>query len=297
MYSETVPLSGPRALGDLQIELDPNIVDAGATAVVSARVTNLVDQEVRVVLQVRGLPLAWCPPAQVLTLPATNTAKVFQHITPPPGTPPGRYQWTLTAETAHRPMQGATSELTVRRPQLQPARARPQKKRWPWLVPVVAVVVLAVVLAAVLFLRQPKSSRSSSAAPTPTAISSAARPSASSSKPASTQSPTPMASPPPLPVSGTIQAENAQFARDVEVYSTRLDLVGLSSLGSGKRKPVRQLSPEVKGKRWTLDLEPGVHAMTFQMPGYQPQTIVVDTGLLEFVPVPPVKLLLDQSRT
>jgi hypothetical protein len=263
----------PGLVGTLEIEVDDGWGSAGSTVIVPARVTNPGSHPVRVVLLVQGLAPSWCPPSQVLFLPAENTADVFLHLRPASGTQPGRYLWALTAQTPEHPLQAVTAQLLIRReppPATPPVRRHPRRRRR--ILVAGAAGLLAVITAGVLVLTRhdrspvPKPPTHHAVSPTP----------------ARTPRPTPL----PVAVAGTVLA--GEVGR-ITVTVVRLTLDDLSDQGHTTGTPVRA-KVTIKGKQWTTSLPAGVYGMTFRQKGSEPASIVVDTTDLRWAAPPWVQL-------
>ncbi|GAB3248712.1 COG1470 family protein [Kineosporia babensis] len=278
MHSEEV--NRAVAVGDLRIEVDDALVDAGGTAVVPGRVTNLSDQPVRVVLLAQGFPREWCPSPQVLLLSEKKTANVFVYLTPPPGTPVGRYLWSLTAQTAQHPMQAATAELTVRRPQPDPVRASPKSRRRPWLVALTVLAVLVGAVSVAQLVREPGQ-----------AVRSELQHAQTREEPREeTWMEAPSVKPAPMEIRGEIQAEGVQNPDRVTLEVTALTLAGISDLGHLHPRRAVPRPVTVRGKHWTTRVTPGLYAMKFSREGHESQTILVDTGVIDPQNPPRVRL-------
>ena len=262
----------PELVGSLEITIGSGSGVAGSTVIVPAQVTNAGSEPVQVVLLIQGLAPAWCPPPQVVLLPGGNTADVFLHLRPPPGTPAGRYLWALTVQTAHHPMQAVTTELVVHRDP-PPVSTPPGRRRRPV---VVAVGLLALATAATLV---------AVLAHRPSAPESLPR-RVSPVRPTATPTPVVGSSAEPVALAGTVLA--GEVGR-VRVSVVRFTLDDLSDLGRASGTPVKA-TVRVKGKQWTTTLPPGIYGMTFRQKGFQPSSIVVDTTVMGWAPPPWVQL-------
>ncbi|GAB6897072.1 COG1470 family protein [Kineosporia succinea] len=249
----------------LDLDVDDRAVDAGQTVVVPARVRNLTAQPVRVVLLAQGLPAAWCPPAQVLNLTGHNTAEIFLYLSPAIGTPPGRYAWALTAQTAHRPMQAAVGELEVRRAEPEPLPRRPKQKQpwWPVLVGAVAIMLImtSIAFAVALHTEKPTQLPQSTSRRTQ-------RPEAESTRDDGY-----------VRVVGTILVDGTADTTGVKGTARQLGPDGLKDLGRQERPEPSPMEPRVRGKRWEVKLDGGIYALTFSKPGYAPETVVVTAAI------------------
>ena len=259
----------PSLVGAVGLTVDGGTGSAGDTVIIPARVTNPGADQVRAVLTVQGLSPSWCPPTQVLLLPAGNTAEVFLHLRPAPGTPPGRYLWALTVQTAEHPLQAVTSELLVCREPV-PVKPRPRRSRRRLLV--AAGALLSVIVAVVVVLTREHH------APEP--------------KPVIHQNVSPEPQPsavtaPPVALTGTILAGDVGV---ITVAVVRLTLDDLSDQGHATGLRVKA-KVTITGKQWTTSLPAGVYGMTFTQKGYEPASIVVDTTVLRWAPPPWVQLL------
>jgi hypothetical protein len=276
----TLPVSAPSAVGaSIRMRLDPAAVDAGATVAVPTQVQNPTGIEQRVVLLVQGLPVAWCPPAQVLQLGAGATAEVVFHLTPPTGTAPGRYLWTLTAESPRAAMQGADSVLEVRRPPATRPPAPPHRRRARsrLLLTVLAVVAILIVLVAVKFaVREPEPGKSLSLA-------------AVLARPERAANVARMNRPPgPVRVAGTVFLTGEAPARPVRATVYSLSLANLI----GTDRPLRRTGHRVRirGNDWTADLPSGLYLVRFRSPGHRGGSVVVDTLTSARTTLDPVRL-------
>jgi hypothetical protein len=257
----------------VDLRVDDAAVAAGGTAVVAGRVRNLSSSEVRVVLLAQGLPSAWCPPVQVLRLMENTTVDVFIYLTPPLGTAPGRYGWTLTAQTADRPLQAANGELAVSRPAAAPKAAEPRKKRSRrWVAATAVLAVMAVLVSLKLVaLREgrPESLRR-------TAMIQSSELTAGGHG--------------PVEIRGTVVASGRIRASLTRVSAQ--NLTGQEKKASRTRYRVR-----FDGGNWKVSLPPGLFRVTFRGAGYEPQSVLVNTLTNGSMTLAPLELLpSDQKR-
>lgn len=265
VYSET-PVAGiPHqhvrqavALSDLEdVTAAP-----GDTVVASAKVGNLSENETRVVLQAQGLPASWRPVAQVIQLPAHNAARVFLYLTPPPGTAPGRYQWALTAETGHAPLQAISAQLIVTRPPPTPdlPPSRTPSRRWARLAAV--VIVLAVLALTGFLLHRP------GPPPVPMAPGEVddlgERGSELQARDESE----------PITIRGKVFVVGARPDEPVRASVRKVGLDDLTGSSKARRPLRRQL--EIAGNDWSVRLRPGLYTATFVKPGCAPQSVLID---------------------
>ena len=255
----------------VDLHIDDAAVAAGGTAVVAGRVRNLSSGEIRVVLLAQGLPSPWCPPVQVLRLMGSSTVDVFIYLTPPLGTAPGRYGWTLTAQTADHPLQAANSELAVSRPPAAPKTAEPRRKRRRWVAAAAALVVLAALIS--LKLVSLNSGRPETLRRTAMIQSSETTPRVKG----------------PVEVRGTVVARGRVRATVARVSAQNL---------TGQQKKAARTGYRVRfdGGNWRVSLPAGLYRITFVRAGYEPQSVMVNTLTNGPTTLPPLELQRDQSR-
>ena len=236
----------------VELHVDDAAIAAGGTAVVAGRVRNLSANEIRVVLLAQGLPSAWCPPVQVLRLMENSTVDVFIYLTPPLGTAPGRYGWTLTAQTADHPLQAANGELAVSRPPAAPKTAEPLRKRRRWVAATAVLAALAVLISLKLVslnngqpetLRRTAMIQSSETTPRVRG---------------------------PVEVRGTVVAPGRIRASVARVSAQNL---------TGQEKKAERTRYRVRfdGGNWRVSLPAGLYRVTFSRAGYEPQSVMVNT--------------------
>jgi hypothetical protein len=275
----------PAVGASIRMRLDPAMVDAGTTVAVPARIENPTDTEQCVVLLVQGLPGAWCPPAQVVQLGAGAGAEVTFHLTPPLGTTPGRYLWTLTAESPEAPLQAADSVLTVRRPPATrpPAPPRRRRHRSPVLVALTVVVVLIALIAVKVALREPEPVRPLSLA-------------ALLAEPERAANVARMNRPPgPVRVAGTVFLTGDAPARPVRATVFALSLANLSGADRTLRRTGHRV--RIRGNDWTADLPSGLYLVRFRSPGHRGGSVVVETLTSARTTLDPVRLSSAGTRS
>ncbi|GLY29481.1 NEW3 domain-containing protein [Kineosporia sp. NBRC 101731] len=274
--------SGDRAT--LRVTAQEGTVDAGQTVVVRGTVQNLTGEEVRAVLLARGLPSSWCPPAQVLQLPGHNTAEVFVYLTPPAGTLPGRYLWTLTAQTSGAPVPVADSQLTVRRPPFtdrpQPpsGSARPATRR-PRVVAVIAVLLVALLLMVVAGVKVFTAASAGPRARTLAAIVDTADRDANVARM--------RRAPGPVRVQGTVFLDGGASS-PITAFVRGLSRENLS--GASARTGRTTYPVTISGHDWSADLPPGIYAIYFRSRGYSGACVMVETVTSARTTLAPVRL-------
>jgi hypothetical protein len=276
--------------GQLRIDLDDGHTPSGSPVTVEARLTIPGTEAVQAVVRVQGLEAAWCPLPQVVIVAPSAPARLFVELSPAPGTPPGRYLWSLTAEVRDRPMLATTAQLYVNRP-TPAAPPTPPRSRWrPTRVLAVAVAALLVILAAltvfapswVFWGRDAATPRHARSAPGPSRVLPTAVPS---------QSPALAAK---VLVKGTVLATEGKEPIEITVVRLSLnDLTGIhpAPAGPGGVPEAPTVEKRVRGKHWSLSLPPGLYGFTFSKPGYLPESIVVATAVADTVPAPHVRLV------
>jgi hypothetical protein len=273
----------------LEIDLDDGQTWSGSSATIEARVTNPAPDEVQAVFRVQGLEPAWCPAPQVVTVVPGTETRLYLKLTPPAGTPPGRYLWSLTAEVPDRQMLALTAALRVDRPKpavVVPVRSR--RRKFTLLLLLAMVVILAGVIALSLLVpsRMPWGGDTTATGPAPRVT---AGPSAGP-RPSSTVSPTAAAE--LVRIQGTVLVEDGPGAIRITVVRLSADdLNGVRpSSGHTVLPETTGTDKNGQGKKWSLSLAPGLYGLTFSKPGYTTESIVVTTAEAA-IPPPQVRLV------
>jgi hypothetical protein len=279
-----------------RIDLDDGRTWPGSAVTAEARVTMAGSAEVQAVIQVQGLEPAWCPPPQVVTVVPGVTTRLYVKLTPPPGTPPGRYLWSLTAQVPDQPMLAVTAELQVGRP---PATApAPRRSRWRPIALLLATAIGTLLLAVTALTRL-------APARLPWAHPSATRPAPAPTAPGLRHRiPRPRPGAPAPSVSATAEelvrlhgtvlvGEEKVPTRITVIRLTLDDLAGVGpsrrSASAGRR--ARAVGTEVHGEHWSLSLPPGLYGLTFSKRGFTSESIVVATSVAGILPPPQVHLV------
>jgi hypothetical protein len=255
----------------LDLQVDDAMVVAGGTAVAAGRVRNRTSDEIRVVLLAQGLPSSWCPPVQVLRLMANTTVDVFIYLNPPLGTAPGRYGWTLTAQTADRPLQAGNGELTVSRPPAAPRRAEPRRRRRHRVAVVAALALVAVLVSLKLVSLhdgRPETLRR-------TAMIQSSETTARSAG--------------PVEIRGTVVAPGRIRAAVARVSARNL-------MGEDQKATRTRYRVRFDGGNWRVSLPAGLYRVTFRRAGYEPESVMVNTLTNGSMTLAPLELVPRSSE-
>jgi hypothetical protein len=234
---------------------------------------------------------AWCPAPQVVAVVPGTQTRLYLKLTPPAGTPPGRYLWSLTAEVPDRQMLALTAALLVERPKpavVVPRRSR--RRKFTLLLLVAMVVILAGVIALSLLApsrtpwgRDTTAPRPAPAVTRPPVVGPTARPSGAAAPTAAAEL---------VQIQGTVLVEDGPGAIRITVVRLSAD-----DLNGVRPSSARTLPPETtgtnkngQGKKWSLSLAPGLYGLTFSKPGYTSESIVVTTAEAA-IPPPQVRLV------
>jgi len=281
------------ATGRLEIDLDDGQACSGSSVTIEARVTTPAREEVQAVFRVQGLEPAWCPAPQVVAVVPGAQTRLYLKLTPPAGTPPGRYLWSLTAEVPDRQMLAMTAAVQVDRP--KPVAVTPPRSRRRLFTLLLAgmVVILAGVSALSLLApsRMPWGPDTAALRPAPhltagpRAGGPTARPSSSTAARAAVTE--------LVQLHGTMLVEEGPGAIRITVIRLSAD-----DLNGVSPSPGRTVLPETtgtnkngQGKTWSLSLPPGLYGLTFSKPGYTSESIVVTTAEAATIPPPQVRLV------